>query len=147
MDSVPHSRTIRNCTSFDLQGFTRLTLSRTPLIQLSFPPYYLFLSDIGRGQMFFGDRKQFRTDERFLVLISSVYDPLVTELASVEDQSPTGVRLATQQSWELGTHVDLKPVAGDLTARARVVYCHALGLKKFVVGLNILSRDGDHPSR
>lgn len=95
--------------------------------------------------MFFDGRKQLRTGERFFVVVSSVYDPHLMELASVEDQSPNGVRLATEQSWELGTHVDLKSLAGDLTARARVVYCNALGPRKFVVGLNILSRDGENP--
>jgi len=96
--------------------------------------------------MLFDGRNQSRTGERFLVLLTSVYDPLLTELASVEDLSPKGVRLATEQSWELGLHVDLKSVAGDLSARARVVHCKALGPKKFVVGLNILSRDGDQPN-
>ena len=88
-------------------------------------------------------RKHLRTDERFLVLVSSVHDPLLTELASVENQSPSGVRLASERSWELGTHVDVKSVAGDLSARARVVYSIALGPKKYVVGLNILSHGGD----
>lgn len=61
----------------------------------------------------------------------------------VENQSPSGVQLATERSWESGLHVHVKSVAGDLTARARVVYCKALGPKKFIVGLNILSRDSD----
>lgn len=98
-----------------------------------------------RGQMLLEGRRHLRTGKRFLVLVSSVLDPLLTELASVENQSPGGVRLATERSWELGTHVDVKSIAGDLTARARVVYSIALGPKKFVVGLNILSRDGDQP--
>ena len=86
-------------------------------------------------------RKHSRSAERFLVQLSSVREPLVTEMALVENQSPSGVKLATERSWELGSHVDLKSVAGDLKARARVVYCTVLGRKKFVVGLNILSRD------
>lgn len=90
-------------------------------------------------------RKHLRTGERFLVQVSSVHDPLLTELASVENQSPGGVRVATERSWELGLHVHVKSVAGDLTARARVVYCKSLGPKKFIVGLNILSRDSDQP--
>ena len=90
-------------------------------------------------------RKHLRTGERFLVQVSSVHDPLLTELASVENQSPSGVRLATEKSWELGLHVDVKSVTGDLTARARVVYCKALGPKRFVVGLNILSEGADQP--
>lgn len=87
-------------------------------------------------------RKHPRTPERFLVQVSSVRDPLLTELASVENQSAYGVRLATERPWELGSHVDVKATMGNLNARARVVYCQALGPKKFVVGLNILSRDG-----
>ena len=93
--------------------------------------------------MLLGGRKHLRTDERFLVQVSSVHDPLLTELASVENQSPNGVRVATERSWELGLHVDVKSVVGDLSARARVVYCKALGPRKFVVGLNILSHGGD----
>ena len=96
--------------------------------------------------MLLGGRKHLRTDEHFLVQVSSVHEPLLTELASVENQSPSGVRLATERSWELGLQVDVKSVAGDLSARARVVYCKALGPKKFVVGLNILSHRGDQPN-
>ena len=88
-------------------------------------------------------RKHPRTPERFLVQVSSVRDPHLTELASVENQSAYGVQLATERPWELGSHVDVKATTGNLNARARVVYCHALGPKKFVVGLNILSRDGE----
>jgi hypothetical protein len=61
----------------------------------------------------------------------------------VENQSAYGVQLATERSWEPGLHVDLKAVVGNLNARARVVYCNALAPKKLVVGLNILSRDGE----
>lgn len=86
-------------------------------------------------------RKHLRIGERFLVLVSSIQDPLLTELASVENQSPHGVRLATERSWELGAHVDIKSVAGDLSARARVVYCISNAPRKFIVGLNILSHD------
>ena len=65
------------------------------------------------------------------------------ELASVENQSPYGVRVATERSWELGSHVDVNSVAGDLKVRARVVYCMVLGPRKCVIGLNILSRNGE----
>lgn len=88
-------------------------------------------------------RKHPRTPERLLVQVSSVHDPRSTELASVENQSPNGVRLAMERSWELGSHVDLKAVARNLKARARVVYCNAISPKKFVVGLNILSRENE----
>jgi hypothetical protein len=88
-------------------------------------------------------RKHPRTAERFLVQVSSVHDPLVNELASVENQSPNGVRVATERSWESGSHVDVKAIARELKARARVVYCKAIGPKKFAVGLNLItSNDG-----
>lgn len=38
----------------------------------------------------------------------------LTELASVENQSLQGVRLATARSWELGSHGDCKPLWGSL---------------------------------
>lgn len=91
-------------------------------------------------------RKYPRAGERFLVQVSSVRDPLLTEIASVENQSLKGVQLATERSWELGSHVDVKSVAGNLqnlNARTRVIYCRALGPKNFLVGLNILSRDDE----
>ena len=88
-------------------------------------------------------RKHPRTAERILVQVSSVHNPRSTELACIENQSTYGVRLATQQSWELGSQVDVKAIARNLKARARVVYCNALGPKKFAVGLNILIREGE----
>lgn len=96
-----------------------------------------------RGKMLLEGRKHPRTAEHFLVQVSSVHDPISTGLASVENQSPYGLRLATERSWELGSHLDVKSVAGKLKARARVVYCVLLGHKKFAVGLNILTRDGE----
>lgn len=91
-------------------------------------------------------RKHPRSSERLLVQVSSVLDPLLTDLAFVQNQSSNGLQLATERSWELGSHVDVKAVAGNLKARARVVYCNALGPRKFVVGLNILSRDREQAS-
>lgn len=88
-------------------------------------------------------RKYRRTDEGFFVRMTSVRDPLLTDLAFVENRSPNGVQLATGRSWEVGSHIDVKSVAcnlADLNARTRVVYCKAVGPKKFAVGLNILSR-------
>lgn len=93
-------------------------------------------------------RKHPRTAKRFLVKVCSVRDPRLTELATVENQSPTGLQLATERSWELGSHVDLQSVAGNLQnlkTRTRVVYCQARGPKSFCVGLNILVRDGAPP--
>ena len=86
-------------------------------------------------------RKHPRTAERFLVQVSSAHDPLLVELASAENLSFSGVRLATKRSWALGSHVDLIAIARVLKARARVVYCTALGPDKFAVGLHLVARD------
>jgi hypothetical protein len=83
-------------------------------------------------------RKQPRAPERFLMQISAVHDPLLTDLASVENLSPRGVRVTSRRSWELGSHVDVKSHVVELTARARVVYCQPVDAKTFAVGLNFL---------
>lgn len=90
-------------------------------------------------------RKGPRRAERILVEVSSVYDPLLAEVAFVENQSANGMQVATERPWELGSHVNIRSVAGDRKARARVVYCNARGAKNFVVGLDVLSR-GDEPT-
>ena len=123
--------------------FTYLTARSNRLIKFLHLPHSQYTSARQRGPMLLEGRKHSRSTERFLVQVSSVQDPLLTELASVEDQSPYGVRLATQRSWELGSHVDVKSVAGDFKARARVVYCIILGPKTFFVGLNILSHHSE----
>jgi len=92
-------------------------------------------------------RKQPRTCQRFLIQIFAVHDPLVTEIATVEDVSTYGSRLATWRAWEPGQQVDLKSSSGELCARARVVYCRTLGVKAFSIGLNFLSQTGAWESR
>ena len=72
-------------------------------------------------------RKHPRTSERFLVQVSSAHDPRGAS--------------ATERSWELGSHVDVEAIARELRARACVVYCKALGPKKFAVGLNLITRE------
>ena len=93
-------------------------------------------------------RKHQRSGPRFLVQVTSVRDPLLTEVASVENLSPSGFQLATALFWEIGSHVDVQSVAGNLgnlNARTRVVYCKAVGPSRFTVGLNILSSEGGQP--
>lgn len=132
--------------------FTRLTFDCTCLIRFGSPPpipAVVACLQHRQGQVLPEGRKYPRTGGRFLVQVSSVRDPLLTEVASVENQSPGGLQLATARSWELGLHVDVKSVARNLTslnARTRVVYCHAVGPSRFFVGLDILSRDAE-PSK
>ena len=88
-------------------------------------------------------RKHPRTSEKLLVEISTMEEPFVRELASAENVSPDGVRVATQRSWPPGSRVLVKSSGGDLWARARVVYCKAIGPKSFALGLEFLDRTGE----
>jgi PilZ domain-containing protein len=88
-------------------------------------------------------RKQPRHSERFLLQISAVLDPLRTSMASVENLSPRGARVATEQFWEPGSHVEIESRVRELTARARVVYCQPGSVPNtFAVGLNFLITNG-----
>jgi hypothetical protein len=93
-------------------------------------------------------RRHPRTPERFLVQISGVHDPhVVGELASVENISSHGVRVATERSWEAGSHVELKSPTGNTWARARVVYCLPHSPKGFAVGLDFLTPTSEWATR
>ena len=85
-------------------------------------------------------RKQPRTPERLLVQISSVHDPRLAELTSVENVGSHGARVTTERSWEPGSHVAMKSTTGELLARARVVYCQVIGPRAFAVGLDLLTQ-------
>src|SRR5215472_8744112 len=76
-------------------------------------------------------RKQPRTPERFLMQVSAVHDPLLTDLASVENLSPRGVRVTPRRSWELGSHVHAKSRAVELTGEGASGYCQAVNAKTF----------------
>jgi PilZ domain len=92
-------------------------------------------------------RRHPRTPERFLVQISAVHAPLDGELASVENISSHGMRVATERSWELGSHVDLKSPTGNTWARARVVYCLPHSPKGFAAGLDFLTQTSEWDTR
>jgi hypothetical protein len=85
-------------------------------------------------------RKHPRTPERLMVQISALHDPRLAELTSVENVSSHGARVTTERPWELGAHVAMKSATGELMARARVVYCQAIGPRAFAVGLDILTQ-------
>ena len=83
-------------------------------------------------------RNEPRASEHFLLYISSVQDPFLSEVVSVENVSSNGVQVAAERSWEPGLHVNVRSDGHDLKARARIVYCRPTGSHKFVVGLSIL---------
>lgn len=85
-------------------------------------------------------RKQPRTPERFLVHISAVYDPRLAETVCVENLSGHGAPVATQRSWEPGSHVVLESNDGELRARARVAYCRPTSATGFAVGLDFITQ-------
>ena len=84
--------------------------------------------------------RQARTTKRFLLQLCAVRDPRVEELASGEHLSRCGARVATERSWESGCHVDVTSRNGEPRGRARVVYCSAVGDRKFIVGFNFISQ-------
>lgn len=87
-------------------------------------------------------RKQPRITKRFLLQPCAVHAPRLEELVSGENFSPCGARVATQRSWEPGCHVEVTSHAGDPGGRARVVYCSAIGDRKFIVGLDFITQTG-----
>ena len=88
-------------------------------------------------------RKHSRTPQRFLLQMSAVHDPFLAELVFVQNLSAHGLRVSAEKTWEAGCHVDVKSSAGELRARARVVYCHAMGPRVYAVGLDLLTqKDG-----
>jgi hypothetical protein len=84
-------------------------------------------------------RKQPRIPRRFLAQIFSTHNPLQGELASVENVSLRGVRVATVRAWAPDSDVVVKFTSAELRAKsARVVYCKAVSDKEFAVGLEFL---------
>lgn len=69
-------------------------------------------------------RKHPRIAERFLVPVSSVHDPLLIELASIENLSVSGWRLATKRP--------CGPDGGEMTARVQKNFCQHPGHKAHV---------------
>jgi PilZ domain len=92
-------------------------------------------------------RRHPRTPEQFLVQIFAVHALYVGELASVENISSHGMRVATERSWEVGSHVELKSPTGNTWARARVVYCLPHSPKGFAVGLDFVTQTSEWDTR
>lgn len=92
-------------------------------------------------------RKQPRVPQQFSVQLTSVRDPLLCELVSVENLSPRGARIVTERPWEPGSHVEIRSPHGDQQARARIVYCQTISERIFGVGLNFLSQTSEWEAR
>jgi PilZ domain len=60
-----------------------------------------------------------------------------------ENVSAHGARVVLNRPWKLNDRLNLWSLPGDFRARARVVYCEALGVNSFAIGLQILASAGE----
>ena len=87
-------------------------------------------------------RIQKRTPTTVALQVTSVRQPLITELAFTENVSLHGVRVVTERVWKPGERVVVKSYHGSIQSRATVVYCHHLAKKRYAVGLELHSAVG-----
>ena len=85
-----------------------------------------------------GGRREKRSLQRFVVLLSNGTQPVVAECAPTENISAYGARVRTVRRWEPDAHVLVKSPLGELRCEARVVYCQTLPDTTFAVGLEFL---------
>jgi hypothetical protein len=85
-------------------------------------------------------RKHERHYIKVPVQLSSMDEPLVSELASIENVSPMGVRVTTERSWNPGSLILVRSSGGELWAQARAVYCQPISPKGYAVGLDFFFR-------
>ena len=83
-------------------------------------------------------RREERSLQRFVVLLSNGTQTVVAECASTENISAYGARVRTVRRWEPDTRVLVKSPLGELRCEARVVYCQTLPDTTFAVGLEFL---------
>jgi hypothetical protein len=62
--------------------------------------------------------------------------------AITENVSPHGARVVSSEPWKLNDRLNVHSLGGDFRARARVVYCDALGVNSFAIGLQLLACAG-----
>jgi len=84
-------------------------------------------------------RRQPRTPEKSLLHISALHHPSLADIAFLENLSPCGARVSTEHFWDPGSHVKVMSRVRQLSATARVVYCHPGNANTFAVGLNFLT--------
>ena len=84
-------------------------------------------------------RNRPRIAMRLVVNMFALHAAGLTDLASTENLSIRGARVVTKYTWELGSHLVINAISGDMSTRARVVYCHPVA-KKFAVGLDFLTQ-------
>jgi hypothetical protein len=88
------------------------------------------------------ERREKRDARRLPLLLASAGKPVLAESAATENISSYGARLRTEFPLLPDTRLFVQSLQTEFWARARVVYCHALSAKTFVMGLEFLARAG-----
>lgn len=65
-----------------------------------------------------------------------------TQEALTTNVSLHGARVVANQPWKPNDRLDLRTLPGDFRARARVIYCQALGRDSFAMGLQLIAATG-----
>jgi DNA-directed RNA polymerase subunit RPC12/RpoP len=82
-------------------------------------------------------RKEKRSQQQVEVILATLGEqPILGELASIENVSSHGVRVRTERPWKPDTQVLFKSLEGAWVS-ARVIYCQFLDAKSFAVGLEL----------
>jgi hypothetical protein len=83
-------------------------------------------------------RSEKRTPRKVLVEISREDELLLKkEEAFTENVSPRGARVGTERAWLPGTNVLVVSTQDAVRLRAKIVYCQALGVGRFTIGLEL----------
>jgi len=81
-------------------------------------------------------RREQRSPNKFVILLSNGTKPVVAECVSTENISDNGARVRTARPWKPDARVLVKSPLAEL--EARVVYCQTLPDATFAVGLEFL---------
>src|SRR6266850_5794120 len=68
------------------------------------------------------------------------------EITSTTNVSVHGARVLTKTPWAPKQDVSVRPVSGNLSLRAHVVYCKALPDRSFSIGLELLQPTASWPA-
>ena len=70
-------------------------------------------------------------------------DSLLREKTFTENVSARGARVVTKQAWQVGTEVIVISSHEAVRLRAKIAYCEALGIGRFVIGLELSASAGE----
>jgi len=85
-----------------------------------------------------GLRKEERSPQKLVLLLSNAMKGVIAECVSTENVSGNGARVRTVRPWKQDTRVFVESPWRELRTPARVVYCQTLPDTTFAVGLEFL---------